>query len=150
MTVEFTVPGDPFGKQRPRIMKNGHVFTPEETKTHERVVAWQYKIQLGTFRFPEGSYIGMEIKALFRVPKSATKTRREQMLAGKIRPTVKPDWDNVGKLVCDALNGVAYGDDCQVVDARVSKFYAAEPKVEIRMWKIDTESESEENSIKTI
>lgn len=33
----------------------------------------------------------------------------------------KPDWDNVGKLVGDALNGVAYIDDAQIDDARVQK-----------------------------
>jgi Holliday junction resolvase RusA-like endonuclease len=42
---------------------------------------------------------------------------------------VKPDWDNVGKIVCDALNGVAWHDDAQIVDAHVEKRYGIEPMV---------------------
>ena len=33
----------------------------------------------------------------------------------------KPDWDNIGKLICDALNGVAYTDDAHVVMGGVQK-----------------------------
>lgn len=37
------------------------------------------------------------------------------------RDTTKPDIDNVLKAVLDALNGVAYKDDSQVVEVRVVK-----------------------------
>jgi Holliday junction resolvase RusA-like endonuclease len=33
----------------------------------------------------------------------------------------RSDWDNIGKLVSDALNGVFWEDDRQVIDARVMK-----------------------------
>lgn len=44
---------------------------------------------------------------------------------------MKPDWDNIGKAVCDALNGIAYKDDSQVVSANVYKVWASDglPKV---------------------
>lgn len=45
------------------------------------------------------------------------------MLSGQLYPTKKPDWDNVGKIICDALNGIAYRDDAQIVFAAVSKSY---------------------------
>ena len=51
------------------------------------------------------------------------------MLDGLIRPTKKPDWDNIGKVVCDALNGIAYRDDAQIVDSMVRKFYGEVPRV---------------------
>lgn len=38
------------------------------------------------------------------------------MLEHRIRPTVKPDLDNVAKLIYDALNGVAWYDDNAIVD----------------------------------
>jgi Holliday junction resolvase RusA-like endonuclease len=42
------------------------------------------------------------------------------------------DWDNLGKLVSDALQGVAYFDDDQVDDARVVKALDAKrPRTEI-------------------
>ena len=51
------------------------------------------------------------------------------MLQGKILPTKKPDCDNIAKIICDALNGVAYDDDKQIVALKVTKIYSAEPRV---------------------
>jgi hypothetical protein len=42
----------------------------------------------------------------------------------ELLPLRKPDWDNAAKLVCDALNGIAWRDDAHVADARVLKFWA--------------------------
>jgi hypothetical protein len=38
-------------------------------------------------------------------------------------PTCRPDWDNFAKSICDALNGMFWKDDSQIVDCRVSKRY---------------------------
>ena len=51
------------------------------------------------------------------------------MIDRLIRPTRKPDFDNIGKIICDALNGIAYRDDAQIVDALVRKFYSDTPRV---------------------
>ena len=51
------------------------------------------------------------------------------MIDRLIRPTRKPDFDNIGKVICDALNGIAYRDDAQIVDALVRKFYSDTPRV---------------------
>lgn len=51
------------------------------------------------------------------------------MLQGKILPTKKPDCDNIAKIICDALNGVAYDDDKQIVALKVTKIYSDEPRV---------------------
>ena len=53
------------------------------------------------------------------------------MEAGLIRPTKRPDVDNVLKIVCDALNKIVYDDDACIVDAQVRKYYSANPRVEI-------------------
>lgn len=108
-------------------MKNGHTYTPKETKEHEDLIRWMYRRQIGTFRFPATDNLSIRITAFYAIPKSTGKAARARMATGEIRPTVKPDWDNVGKLVTDALNGIAYADDKQIVDARVRKFYAKSP-----------------------
>jgi len=41
------------------------------------------------------------------------------------------DCDNYGKLVADALQGVAYSDDRQVVEMTVTKYRAQEPRTEV-------------------
>ena len=63
------------------------------------------------------------IVAIFGRPKSHwTKAGLAATAPG--RPP-KSDWDNVGKAVSDALNGVAYQDDEQVVIGRVTRRYAS-------------------------
>ena len=61
------------------------------------------------------------------------------MRRGLIRPTKKPDIDNVVKALADALNHVAYRDDTQIVDCQVRKFYADEPRVEVLIRQIGGE-----------
>ena len=63
------------------------------------------------------------------VPKSASKKKAQLMRERKIRPMKKPDFDNIGKIVCDSLNDIAYHDDAQIVDAQVRKFFSDDPRV---------------------
>ena len=82
----------------------------------------------------------MYITARFSVPSSASKRKVTAMLDGAIRPTRKPDCDNIAKIICDALNGVAYRDDAQIVSITIEKRYAAIPGVEIRIEEVLHES----------
>ena len=52
-----------------------------------------------------------EITAYYGIPKSAGRRAGADMMSGKLRPTKKPDLDNVAKIVLDSLNGLAYQDD---------------------------------------
>jgi Holliday junction resolvase RusA-like endonuclease len=67
------------------------------------------------------------------VPESWSKRDKAAALDGTIRPTGRPDWDNYGKIT-DALNGICWKDDSQVVDGRVIKLYSDAPalRIEIR------------------
>lgn len=67
--------------------------------------------------------------AYLPIPKSKPKKWQRLALAGKIRPTKKPDFDNIGKIVADSLNGIAYRDDSAIVDGWVRKFYGEQPKL---------------------
>lgn len=104
MSLSLTIPGKPLGKQRPRVTKFG-TYTPKDTVNYESVVRmlWIEKFEGPPISGP----IEVEIFAAFLPPKSASKKRRLAMITDEIRPTGKPDWDNVGKIVCDALNGGA-------------------------------------------
>lgn len=94
-------------------------------------MAWAYKKACGAYRFPSGTYVDMRVIAYLPIPKSKSKTVQQKMRSGEIRPTVKPDFDNIGKLIADALNGVAYDDDKCIVDAQVRKFYSDNPRTEV-------------------
>ena len=56
------------------------------------------------------------------------------MLNGELRPTKKPDCDNIAKVILDALNGIAYHDDSQVVELVVHKHYAETTRVNVTLW----------------
>lgn len=130
--IRFTIPGKPFGKQRPRVVNRGKfstAYTPKKTVQYENFVKLYYEQAAHGEMFPEDAMLDVRIFAFYEIPKSTSKKRRADMLANKIRPTKKPDFDNIGKIICDSLNLVAYHDDSSVVDAQVRKFYSEQPRV---------------------
>lgn len=130
--AKFIVYGEPKGKGRPRFnTKTGHAITPKDTVNYETLVHMEYLEQCDEFRFPDDAMLDMRIKAYYSIPKSASKKKRVAMLTGEIRPTKKPDMDNVVKIIADSLNQVAYRDDTQIVDCQCRKFYSDKPRVEV-------------------
>jgi len=73
------------------------------------------------------------IKAYFGIPKSISQKRKKLMIDGKVRPTKKPDADNIAKSVLDSLNGIAYKDDSAVVALQVDKYFDENPRVEVTL-----------------
>ena len=128
--IKLTIPGEPCAKQRPRLGK-GYTYTPQKTVNYETLVRELYILQ--NFRQKLEGELVMTVRAYFTIPKSASKKKAADMVAGRIRPTKRPDWDNVGKIISDALNGLAYHDDSQIVSATVEKWYSTEPRVEVEL-----------------
>lgn len=142
MEVKFTILGEPKGKGRPRFCRNtGHATTPKDTVNYETLVYMEYLKQCNEFRFPDDVMLDMRIKAYYSIPKSTSKKKRTAMLAGEIRPTKKPDMDNVVKIIADALNQVAYRDDTQIVDCQCRKFYSENPRVEVTIKTVEPKKE---------
>ena len=132
--IEFTVPGEPQGKGRPKFARRGKyvsVRTPEKTKAYENAIQAAYLQQCDNVRFPEGCQLELRVTAYFKIPKSAGKKKREIMLLGEVRPTKKPDGDNILKAVADALNGVAYKDDACVVKMEIEKYYGEPERIDV-------------------
>ena len=73
----------------------------------------------------------MEPYNRFEPPKSTSKKKAQQMLAGELHVMKKPDIDNIVKVVADALNGVAYKDDIQIVFVAAKKAYSAEEGLDV-------------------
>lgn len=129
--IAFTVFGEPKGKGRPRFTRNGRTYTDSNTVSYENLVRYAYLEACGgNPKIHKGS-VEVCIKAYFSIPKSESKKNKEKMMSGDIRPTKKPDIDNIIKSVLDGLNGVAYGDDKQVVTVIAMKHYSDIPSVEI-------------------
>jgi len=126
--IKLIVEGEPTGKGRPRVTRNG-TYTPQKTKDYQNLVRWCYN--LGNTKKLLTGAIECEIKAYYYIPKNTSKKKRKEMIEGTIRPTKKPDCDNVAKAILDALNGLAYKDDSQVARLVVEKYYGELPRVEV-------------------
>lgn len=138
----FTVPGRPQGKARARTFYNPKLqkmssITPESTVLYENLISTCYQNAAGNNRFSDEAYIKLRIQAFYEVPKSASKAKKAMMLSGEVLPSRKPDIDNIAKVVLDALNGVAYRDDVQVVELLMRKQYSENPRLEICLEEIN-------------
>lgn len=118
MQIKFSVPFVK-SKARPRVV-NGHAYTPRETRIAEKEVTTAYierclQIYGSTQIAPERAPVRVEISTRRPLPKSVPKRKAFD------DDVVKPDIDNIAKLVLDALNGIAWHDDAQVVELAVTK-----------------------------
>lgn len=143
MKIRFTVDGIPKGKERPRVV-GSRAYTPNQTVSYEQLVAWQYRINSKGFTFPLGVPLDLRIIAYYQIPRSESKKRKELMRARLLRPTLKPDYDNIAKIIADSLNGIAYRDDAQIVDGYVRKFYSDKPRVVVTIQEAKTGCENDD------
>ncbi len=136
---EFTVTGRPKGKDRPRFSKDGHTYTTRKTREYEDLVRYIYSKEIHGTMIPEGMHIIVYIFADFKIPEADKKADKEKKRKGLIPATIKPDADNIAKIVLDALNGVAWRDDSEVTELRVFKQYAEKNNVHVRIIGLNPE-----------
>ena len=137
MNCCFEIEGKIKGKGRPRFSSYGKfvkAYTPEQTATYENLIKLQFRITCGKWYSEQP--LKMKITAVHGLIKSESKKKQAKMLNGEIKPTKKPDADNIVKIICDALNGIAYKDDTQVVDLTVRKIYGEVEKVVVEIEEI--------------
>ena len=129
-SLTITLAGPPRGKGRPRFSRNtGFAYTPEGTRSYEGALRHE-AAHVMAGRRPTDGPLAVSIVAIFAIPKSWSRKMRAAALAGDVWPTKTPDVDNLMKTI-DAMNGIVWRDDKQVVDARVMKVYGDRPRLEI-------------------
>lgn len=140
--MHIIVPGDPVPQARARFSSNRgfvRVFDPERSgnyKNYVRAVSARYKGK------PMEGPLVMRLDIYKAIPKTWSKAKRQEAINGIIKPHIKPDLSNYLKGIEDALNGIAYVDDAQLVWIIVRKQYSDEPRAEIRIWP-DTDDNNE-------
>lgn len=132
----------PRGNLRHRTA-NGHQYTPAATLEARRQIrlAW-LESGFGKVADRDGA-VTLEVWAFLPRPRVHFGTGRnaERLKPAAPRvPVTKPDFDNLAKLVADALAGVAFHDDAGVADGIVHKRYAGGPGEPVRAgWRIRVE-----------
>lgn len=113
MQVDFIIPGDAVPKARARVTRWG-TYTPKETVEFEsrvRTIA-QIQMKLGA---PLQGALRVSVIITRGVPASWSKKKTQDALHGVIWPVSRPDMDNCIKSITDAMNGIVYVDDSQIV-----------------------------------
>lgn len=80
-------------------------------------------------RLPLEGALKLDLRAVFEVPASWSKAKRVAAMVGEVRPTTKPDVDNIIKAWADAMEGVCYFNDTQIVVVHARKEYGVEALV---------------------
>lgn len=134
----WSYPRDP---KAPRYMTEAGVkkifvqqYPDPDTEAYEKMIREYAGLLMNVKHVPPTERpVALLVHSFREIPKSWSDTDKARALAGNIRPTSRPDWDNYGKIT-DALNEVAWKDDSQVVDGRSIKVYSDRPalRVEIR------------------
>lgn len=130
--LKIEIPGDVQAQQRPKFSRYGNnvsVRDPKESKDYKsfvRLVASQ--VAPDTLITEE---IRLKIDVYRKIPKSFSKKKHQQAVDGELRPTTKPDVDNLAKGIKDGLSKVIWHDDSQVTELFVRKLYSENPRAEV-------------------
>ena len=146
-TIKFPDLNNPPSKLRGISGANRTVRTPAKTRKYEALIR---DIALQAMQHPfENCPVSIAIFEMFKVPDSYSMKRRIDCLNGLERPVKIPDFDNVCKIVCDAvsfkrktrsrpqINGIAYRDDSQIVRAVIEKWYGEETMITVAIKQTD-------------
>lgn len=137
-TLTFTVLGETVGQGRPRFSTHGgfvKAYDPKksrEYKTFVKMLAIQAMGEQG-WGYCEKEALKLTVTAYMSIPKSKSGKFREAAIAKLVFPIKKPDSSNIVKGIEDAMNGVVYKDDSQIVELVVKKYYGDVPMVEVEI-----------------
>ena len=142
--VPFDVPmGKGRGRSHPKFKNQqfSHIKVTTPTKTRN---AMQKIAQESLSHFTDtdsDSIFKLRVIALFPRPERLKKVDEDKDVLIGLGGSYYPDWDNIGKLVSDALNGTVWKDDCQVADGRAIRRYIKridgvweEPGIRFKIW----------------
>ena len=139
--IRLTIPGPPVGKQRPRICRSGHAFTPAKTVNYEALVKHEFAFKYPDF-VPMSGPIWITLM-IYVMPSKETMRKIKKGIA--MKPTIEPDLDNVIKTFADALGGgLAYMNDKQIISVIATKDYSVPPRVEVEMNELKNSSHRRE------
>lgn len=133
--IQFIIPGAVQAQERPRFSRQGNfVRTHDAPKSRAykdlvKLTAWQHRPQT-----PLEGPLKLEIDVYIQPPKKyQTKPKLALIETGELRPTTKPDVDNLAKGIKDGMSKIIWLDDAQVVEMTVRKFYDMQPRAEVKV-----------------
>lgn len=134
MNLLFEIPGNIQPQERPRFSTfGGHVRAVDPIKSRD----FKHFVKMVAAEHAPAALIETEIHLyvdIYRpIPKSFSKKKRAEAISGVLRPTKKPDLDNLVKGIKDGLSKVIWQDDAQIVEMTVRKFYSENPRAVVKL-----------------
>lgn len=120
MKVTFTAPNKLAKKQ---------TYTPDKIKEYEKLVRERFLEETLDSRFAEDALLEIYITVLAKMPKGATPEEQARMFNGRANNAKTPDLNKITKIVCEALEGVAYKDTVQITKVSAIKAWSVYPSV---------------------
>lgn len=142
--MEIIIYGEPVPQGRPKFASFGghvHAYDPAKSKNYKQLVRFwvtQYLKKLEGFT-PYENALCVDLTFYLGIPNSWSKQKRIQASQGVIRPTSKRlgDADNLCKSVTDAISGLVYVDDSQIVNLGISKYYSETPRCVLKVTPLE-------------
>ena len=138
--MEIVIYGEPIPQGRPRFA-NGHAYEPQRSKNYKLLVRFwvtQYLKKIPGWK-PFENALCVDLTFYMGIPSSWAKQKRIGAIQGQIRPTSKRfgDLDNMVKCVTDAISGLVYVDDSQIVNLGASKYYSDTPRCVLKVIELE-------------
>lgn len=118
-------------KQTRFIARKGHFTGIDPSKIDKEKIIWQIKPYI-----PKELYQGpvqLDLTFYMPIPKGTPKMKTKQMINQLIYPIKRPDIDNLSYIVVNAMKGIIYEDDSQIVDLNLHKRYGETPKTVVKV-----------------
>lgn len=135
-SVNFVIPGPVVPQGRPRVTRTGHAFTPAKSREYKQHVESVVSKVFSDRQQMRGS-LYVEITVKKQPPQSWSIKKRVLAIYGDIKPTSKPDCDNLAKGVLDGCNGIAWHDDAQICMLVVTKKYSQVDEAEVHIEEME-------------
>lgn len=131
MAITFSVDGKPVPQPRPRVLRCGRTYTPDNGIVAYRKAIAEAAVEAGATP-TDAAPLTLIVDLVFERPKSHFKASGE--LNQRTALSVPPgDCSNYLKGIEDCLNGVAWVDDVQLGKVVVEKSYGKEARTTVRI-----------------
>ena len=139
MTITFTIYGKPIAKKRHRAFYNPkkkyiQTYQDKSAVVEENLIRTE-ALKVRPEKLIEGA-VELFVCCYYMIPKVTSKKKIDAMKRDQIRPTKKPDLDNIVKAIKDACTKIIWRDDSQVVTIIARKFYADVPRTVVNIQEI--------------
>ena len=137
--MKLTIYGEPIPQGRPRFTRTGHAYDPQRSQNYKKLVRFwvtQHLKKIDGWK-PYENALCVDLTFYLGIPSSWSQKKRIQAIQGEIRPTKKPDTDNLCKSVLDSCNGLLWVDDSIITDLSARKRYTGDlARVEIEITEV--------------